>query len=136
MLTYNINVVNAMLDQITARAGSGALLRLYDGSRPATGASITDQRLLAQLTCASPFAPGATGGALVGNAIAPATSSLADGTVTWFRIVKSDATTHVMDGDVSTVAEGTGDFLMHNKVVYTGGTVTVASLGIYPVDPL
>ena len=48
-LAYNVTLRNAMLDAITTAAGASALLRIYDGSRPATGGTATT--LLAELTC-------------------------------------------------------------------------------------
>ncbi|AEI76707.1 hypothetical protein CNE_1c13580 [Cupriavidus necator N-1] len=38
---------NARLDAITTAAGASAKLRLYTGTRPATGGAITSQTLLA-----------------------------------------------------------------------------------------
>ena len=38
-LAYSVTLRNAMLDAITTAAGASALLRIYDGSRPATGGS-------------------------------------------------------------------------------------------------
>ena len=81
-MTLGINTTtrNAMLDAITSRAGASALLRIYDGSRPATGGTATT--LLAQLTCNATFAPGASSGVLTLNSIASATSAAATGTAT------------------------------------------------------
>jgi len=93
-----VSIRNAMLDTITTRAGASALLRLYDGARPATGGAATT--LLAELTCNATFAPASSGGVLTLNAIAQDASANATGTATWFRIVKSDGTTFVMDGSV------------------------------------
>lgn len=91
---------DAMLDQITTRAGASALLRIYDGARPATGGTATT--LLAELTCNTTFAPAAVNGVLTLNAITADSSANATGTATWFRIVQSDGSTFVMDGDVGT----------------------------------
>lgn len=91
---------SARMDAITTRAGNAALLRIYDGSRPATGGAATT--LLAELTCGSPFAAGAASGVLTANAITQDSSANATGTATWFRVVKADGTTHVMDGNVGT----------------------------------
>ena len=100
-LSYDVvSIRNAMLNLITTRAGSSALLRIYDGSRPATGGTATT--LLAELTCNATFAPAATGGVLTLNAITDDSSANATGTATWFRIVKSDGTTFVLDGNVGT----------------------------------
>lgn len=91
---------DAMMDAITTHAGNAALLRIYDGSRPATGGAATT--LLAELTCGTPFAAPAVNGVLTLGAITQDASANATGTATWFRIVKADGTTHVLDGNVGT----------------------------------
>ena len=101
-LAYLAATRNAMLDAITTSAGNAALLRIYDGTRPATGGAATT--LLAELTCATPFAAAASGGVLTLGAITQDSSANATGTATWFRIVKADGTTHVLDGNVATSA--------------------------------
>ena len=60
---------NARLDQITAAidAGTAGLLRIYDGSRPATGGAATT--LLAELTLSDPSSGAAAGGVLTFSAI-------------------------------------------------------------------
>ena len=105
-LAYKATIRQAMLDAITTAAGNAALLRIYDGSRPATNGTATT--LLAELTCGTPFASAAAGttdgGAvtLTLGSITQDASANATGTATWFRIVKADGTTFVMDGSVGT----------------------------------
>lgn len=126
-MTLGINVTtrNAMLDQITSRAGASALLRIYDGTQPATGGTATT--LLAELTCNATFAPAASGGVLTLNAITSDTSANATGTATWFRIVQSGGSTHVLDGTVGT----SGADLNFNTVsIVSGATVAVSSFTI------
>ena len=124
-LAYDVSVRNAQLDAITTRAGASALLRIYNGTRPATGGTATT--LLAQLTCGSTFAPAASAGVLTLNAITADSSADATGTATWFRIVKSDGTTFVMDGDVGT----SGSDMNMNSVSFTaGGSVANTSFTI------
>lgn len=124
-LAYDVSIRNAQLDAVTTRAGASALLRFYDGTRPATGGTATTK--LAELTCNATFAPAASGGVLTLNAIATDTSADATGTATWFRIVKSDGTTFVMDGNVGT----SGSDLNMNSVSFTaGGSVAVSSFTI------
>lgn len=116
---------NNMLDEITTRAGGSALLRIYDGSRPSTGGTATT--LLAELTCNATFAPAASGGVLTLNAITSDSSANATGTATWFRIVQSDGTTHVLDGNVGT----SGSDLNFNTVSFvSGATIAVSSFTI------
>lgn len=116
---------NAMLDEITARAGSSALLRIYDGSRPATGGTATN--LLAELTCNATFAPAASGGVLTLNAITQDSSANATGTATWFRIVQSGGSTHVLDGNVGTSGS---DLNLNSTSIVTGGSVAISSFTI------
>lgn len=127
-LGYVTALRNAQLDQITARmdGGSGAaLLRIYDGSRPATGGTATT--LLAQLTLTDPSAAAASAGVLTLSSIAQDASADATGTATWFRIVQSDGTTHVMDGNVGTSGS---DLNLNSTSITSGATVSVTSFTI------
>lgn len=117
---------NARLDAIATFAGSGALLRIYDGTRPATGGTATTK--LAELTLGSPLAPAASGGVLTLNAITQDSSADATGTATWGRIVKADGTTHVMDVSVGTsgadINFATVSFVAGAAVQVTSATIT------------
>lgn len=126
-LGYATALRNAQLDEITARAGSSALLRIYDGSRPATGGAATN--LLAELTCNATFAGAASSGVLTLNAITQDSSANATGTATWFRIVQSGGSTHVMDGSV-TGSGGGGDMELSSTSIVAGGTVSITSATI------
>lgn len=93
---------NGWLDDLKTAldAGAGAaLIRIYDGSRPATGGAATT--LLAELTCSDPSATAASNGVLTFSAITQDASANATGTASWFRMVDS-AGTFVLDGSVGT----------------------------------
>jgi len=124
-IAYNSTLRNNMLDEISTRAGNAALLRIYDGSRPATGGSATT--LLAELTCGSPFAAGASGGQLTANSITQDASANATGTATWFRIVQSDGSTHVLDGSVGTSGS---DLNLTTTSIVSGQPVSITSFVI------
>lgn len=124
-LGVNTTTRNAWLDSITSRAGGSALLRIYDGSRPATGGTATT--LLAELTCNATFAPAASGGVLTLNAISDDASANATGTATWFRIVQSNGTTHVLDGDVGTSGS---DLNLNTTSIIATATVSISSFTI------
>jgi hypothetical protein len=113
---------NARLDAITTFAGGSCLLRIYDGSRPATGGTATT--LLAELTCNATFAPSASGGTLTLNAITQDSSANATGTATWARIVKSDGTTHVLDCSVGTSG---ADINLNTTSIVSGAAVSITS---------
>ena len=120
-------VRNAMLDSINTalNAGAGAaLIRIYDGSRPATGGTVTT--LLAELTCTDPAAPSAAAGVLTFSAITSDSSANATGTATWGRMVDS-AATFVLDFSVGT----SGEDLNFNSVgITTGQTVAITAATI------
>ncbi len=122
---YSVAVRNAMLDALTTYAGASPLLRLYNGTRPATGGAATT--LLAELVCNATFAPSATGGTLTLNAIANDAAANATGDATWFRLVKADGTTHVIDGSVGTSG---ADINMNTVSIVTAGPVAVSSFVI------
>ncbi len=126
-LVFAESLRNAGLNAITARAGANAILRIYSGVKP-TGSGDTpgaETTILAQLTCNATFAPNAAGGILSLNAITADASANASGTATWFRILQADGTTWVMDGDVSTTADGTGDMQLDDTAIVLGGTVAM-----------
>ena len=124
-LAYVESLRHTMLDAITTAAGTSAKLRIYNGTRPATGGAATT--LLAELICnATAFAAAATGGVLTLNAISQDASADATGTATWFRIVTS-ADAFVLDGDVGTSGS---DLNMDSVSFVAGGTVDVTSFTI------
>lgn len=98
-LGYAATLRNNRLQAIVDYAGANALVRIYSGSRPATGGTATT--LLAQLTCGATIGSVSTG-VLTFNAITDDSSADSGGTATWFRIVKSDGSTHVLDGNCGT----------------------------------
>lgn len=101
-LAFATTLRTAMVDTINTalNAGAGAaLIRIYDGSRPATGGTATT--LLAELTCTDPASTGGSSGVLTFSSITQDSSANATGTATWFRMVDSSAT-FVMDGNVGT----------------------------------
>jgi len=129
-IAYAATLRNSMLDAITTLAGASALLRIYDGTRPATGGAATT--LLAELTCNATFAPGAAAGVLTLNAITQDSSANSSGTATWFRIVKSDGTTHVLDGNVGTSGS---DLNLTTTTIVATQPVSVSSFVITEGNP-
>lgn len=123
-LAYSTTLRNTMLDAITTAVGASGLLRIYDGTRPATGGSATT--LLAELTCNATFAAGAASGVLTLNAITSDSSANATGTATWFRIVTSGGT-FVIDGNVGTSGS---DLNLNTVSIVSGAAVAVTSFTI------
>jgi hypothetical protein len=123
-LGYNATLRNNQLDEITGLAGASATLKIFSGTRPATGGAETTK--LADLVCNATFAAAATGGVLTLNAIASDTSANATGTASWFRI-ESTVPTHVMDGDV---AVSGADLNFDSISFVAGGTVAISSFTV------
>jgi hypothetical protein len=123
-LGFPTTLRNSRLDAITTAAGNSGFVRIYDGTRPATGAAITTQVLLAELTCNATFAPAAAGGVLTPNAVTADSSANATGTASWWRLVKSDGTTFVMDGNANTAGS---DMNLNTVSIVLGGTVSITS---------
>lgn len=121
---YNVTLRNAQMDAITTFAGAGAKLRIYDGARPATGGTATT--LLAEFTLGSPFAPAASAATLSPTLPSNATAA-ATGTATWFRVVKADGTTHVLDGSAGT--SGT-DMILNTTSITSGIAVSVTAWSV------
>jgi hypothetical protein len=96
--------VNAQADALSDLLDNG-YLRIYDGTQAATAdTAIGAQVLLAELRFNATAAPAASGGVLTFNAITSDSSANATGTASWFRCLKSDGSTVVMDGSVGTSA--------------------------------
>ena len=80
--------MQAIADAINGGAGAG-LIRIYDGTRPATGGTVTT--LLAELTCTDPVESTVASGILTFDTITDDSSADNTGTATWARIVDSAA---------------------------------------------
>lgn len=131
-LGYAATLRNNQLNQVTALidAGTtGGFLRIYSGTRPATGGAITT--LLAQLQFSTTSFPAASAGVLTANAITADASADATGTATWFRVV-DDVATFVMDGDVGTSGS---DLNLNSTSITAGGTVSVTSFVLTAGNP-
>ena len=123
MISYDlVSIRQARLQLIITRAGNGALLRGYDGARPATGDPVTTQTLLFELTCGTPF--GTIAGAVLTMTDPTPANALVTGSWSWWRVVKADGTTFVMDGDPQDFnPSGTGT-QAGQPVTLTGNTIT------------
>lgn len=116
--------VNAEADALAALFNSGKL-RIYDGTQPTNAdTAIGAQVLLAELTFNATAFPAASGGVLTANAITSDSSANASGTASWFRCVKSDGTTVIMDGSVGTA---TSNLVMSTTTITATQTVSCSA---------
>lgn len=91
---------NTATDAVTALLNGGTM-DLYDGAQPATSdVAVTTQVRLARLAFGNPAFASASGGAALANAISDDLDAAATGTASWFRAVKSDGVTAILDGSI------------------------------------
>lgn len=116
--------VNAEADALAPLLNTG-YLRIYDGSQPATAdTALGAQVLLAELRFNATAFPAAAAGVLTANAITADASANAAGTASWFRALKSDGTTVMMDGTVGTA---TSNLILTTTTISVGLTVSCSS---------
>ena len=123
------NAATAEADAIAGLLDNG-YLRIYDSTggtgQPATvDTGIGSQVLLAELRFANPSDAGASNGVITFSAITQDSSANATGTATWFRAFKSDGTTAVWDGSVSTAS---ATLNLNTTSIVSGAAVSVTSL--------
>ena len=115
---------NAMLDAITTAIGSSGLLKIYDGTQPATVATaISTQNLLGTLTLSATAAGAVSSGTLTFNSITQDSSADATGTASWYSVTKSDGT-RVIEGSIGT---SNADLILNTVSIVSGGPISVSS---------
>lgn len=121
---FSDTAANAAANAIGPLLNTG-YLRLYDGTQPANAnTAVSTQNKLAELRLNSTFSPTAVAGVLTANAISDDTSADATGTATWFRALKSDGTTIIMDGSVL-ASPSTADLVMNSVAIQANADVAV-----------
>lgn len=122
---------NARLNLITAQidAVSNGLIEIYDGTRPATGGTVTT--LLAELVFSATSFPAAASGTMSANSITGDASANATGTATWFRVTDS-AAAFVMDGNVGTSGS---DMNLNTTSIQSGVAVDITQFDISAGNP-
>ena len=126
-MSYNTQLstvfVNEQADSIAAYFNDG-FLEIYDGTQPATADTVATGNILVTLQFASPAFAAAINGVITAHAL---TSNVAvnTGTASWFRTLKSDNTTVLLDGSIG----GTSGFnlVLGTTAISTGSTISITS---------
>lgn len=119
---------NTMLDAITTAIGASGLLRIYDGTKPATAdTALSGNNVLAGLTLSATFAPGAASGVLTANAIGADASADLTGTASFFSLLTS-AGVRIVDGTVGVGA--TFDLNISTVSIVATANIACSSLTI------
>jgi hypothetical protein len=115
---------NAAADAVARQLDNG-FLRIYSGAQPTNAdTAIGAQTLLAELRFNATSAPAASAGVLTFNAFTADSSADATGTAAWFRALKSDGTSAVFDGSVSTSG---ADLNLATTSIVSGANVGVTA---------
>lgn len=115
---------NAMVDALSALLNTG-FIDIYDGTQPAgPGTAITSQTKLAHLPLSATAFGASSSGVATANTITPE-AAIATGTAAWFRALKADGTTAVLDGSVGTSGSNIN---LNSTAIASGATVTVSAL--------
>jgi hypothetical protein len=132
---FSDEATKAGVDALCAKANGGTL-KIYTGTQPTdANTAIGAQVLLGTLTMnatafAASVASGSAGSKVVtatANTISDDTSADATGTAAWFRILKSDGTSIVMDGSVGTSG---CDLNLATTAIVAGADLAVTSLTV------
>jgi hypothetical protein len=122
-LKYSNGTRDAQQNGLISYASSGSIIRIYAGSQPANAnTAITTQTLLVPLVISGTFGTD-TNGTITLSTVTNGTA-VATGTASFFRIVKSDGTTVVMDGSVGTSGS---DMNLNNTSIASGQTVSISA---------
>jgi len=134
--SYNVDIRNARLelvrDAIDAGETDPGTITIYSGTRPATGAAITDQIALAVGTFGDPCAPDPEDGLLTFAAIDYG-EAIGTGTATWARIQDGDDG-FAADADVGMAGSG-ADVIINSTGIVEFGAVTHVSASITAGNP-
>lgn len=121
---FSTEVVNAMADAATALADSGSL-KIYSGTKPATAdTSVGAATLLATHALAATAFGAASEGVCTAAAIGSDVSIDADGTPSFFRILKTDGTSELWDG---TIGLSDADLIFDSVTWQAGGTASITA---------
>ena len=116
--------VSAAADAVCPLLNNG-YLRLYTDPKPSdANTAISTQTLLAELRFNTTAFGASSNGVATANAITADSSADNTGTATWFRALKSDGTTAVLDGSVGT---SSADLILNSVSISAGAQVSVTS---------
>jgi hypothetical protein len=122
-LKYSNGTRNAQQQGLITYAGSGAIIKIYQGTQPTNAnTAISGQTLLVSLTISGGFGTDSNGTLTLGT-VSDGTA-VATGTAEFFRITKSDGTTVIMDGSVGTSG---ADLNLNNTSIATTQVVGISS---------
>lgn len=132
-ISYSATVKNAKLDQIETTIGTAAILRVYNGTAPATAdTALSGNTLLAEGTLPSDYLAAASAGskAKAGAWTLTGQAGAGAGTAgTFFRLFNTAGTVCHMQGTF-TASGGGGDMTIDNNSIANAQSITVNTFTI------
>lgn len=128
-IQHSVAVRNARLDAIETTIGTGPILRLRSGAKPANCAAARSGTILASMTLPSDWLSNASSGAKSKSGTWQDLSADNAGTVGHYEIMDSSGTTCHEQGTV-TATGGGGDMEINNTVVAAGQEINVTAYGL------
>lgn len=123
-INLSVAVRNARLDAIETTIGTGAILKVWTGTKPATCATADSGTLLAALTLPSDWMAAASSGAKALAGTWQDATADASGDAGHFRIYDSGGTVCGLQGSITATAGG-GDMTVANITLVATQTVNV-----------
>lgn len=127
---------NVMLDSGLNDVFNSGVLEIRDGTQPADADTAPTGSVLASISLPADCFGAASSGQIAKAGTWEDTSADGTGTATWFRMKQSgdlgttNTTDERLDGDVSTVAAGTGDLQLDNTSINATQQVTINTFTI------
>lgn len=129
-LTFSTGLRSARATALVTDAGTSAVMRFYNGSKPASLGAVSTQTLLGTLTFSGALGT-VSNGVLTFGAVTQNAASHVNGTATWVRVLRSDGTTAVFDIDVGAGAgnmQVTGAIATNVPITLNASTITEGNL--------
>lgn len=128
MLQASEALRNAMLDAIETVAGTFPKIQIYTGGQPTNAAAAATGSKLAEFDLPSDWCASAVGGVKSATGAPFEELGIAAGSAGYFRLVKSDGSTCVMQGSITMPGGPPGDAVIDNITIAQDQPVTLVAL--------
>jgi hypothetical protein len=126
-LQYSTAGRNGQLDALETVIGTSAVLKMFDGTKPANCAAADAGTVLATCSLPSDWMAAASSGAKAKSGTWQDTSADNSGTADYFRVYASDGTTCGIQGTVATSA---ADMIVDSITFTAGQAFTISAFSI------
>lgn len=129
IVDLSVAVRSARANAVQTAGGTTVTLKIFNGTLPANCAAANSGTVLATVALPDPYLSTSADGTISKTGTWQDASADASGNATYWRLFKADGTTCFAQGDISTVAAGTGSMQMADVAITAGVPFTVLSFG-------